>query len=276
MSKPYRDGKINIALLKGKTEMDEKITAKGISKNLCAPVDIEVYDELDSTNTVARERLLSGCAPWHTVIACRQTGGEGRLGRSFFSPCDTGIYMSCVLYPDSKAIGLITGMAAVCVCEALEELGLSPSIKWVNDIFVNGKKVCGILAKSVCIGERIGVILGIGINVYEPTEGFPEELCGIAGFLLSERKEGLREKICARILERLMERYESVGEDDAPLQYRLRCMTVGKKVTVIPTGVQDKAWEAYALCVTDEYHLIVRKEDGAEEELSSGEVSVRL
>ena len=256
--------------------MNDKFTAEGILKRLSRKADIEVYGELDSTNTVAKKRIAEGARQWHTVVALSQTGGEGRLGRSFFSPSDTGIYMSCVLYPEAERIGLITGMAAVAVCEALEKMGFSPSIKWVNDIFVEGKKVCGILAKSVFKEGKPCVILGIGLNVFAPEGGFPEEIRDVATALFSEKKEGVREKLCAEILDNLMKRYDFLGEDDAPKEYRRRCITKNKAVKVVRSGSIDAPRDAFCEEILDNFHLVVRYNDGTREELSSGEVSVKI
>ena len=256
-------------------KMKEKITAEGIRKGLSKNICIEVYDSLDSTNTLAKKRISEGCGEWHTVIALSQTGGEGRLGRSFFSPADTGLYMSCVLYPDAEKIGLITGTAAVAVCEALEGLGVSPSIKWVNDIFVEGKKVCGILAKSVFSEGRPCVILGIGLNVFAPEKGFPEEIKETAGYLFSEKKRGISEILATRIIEDLMRRYDAIGRDNAPSEYRKRCITIGQNVKVIPSG-GGEIRDAFCTGILDNYHLTVRYNDGTKEELSSGEVSVKI
>ena len=256
--------------------MNDKITAEGVLKYLSRDVDIEVYDELDSTNTVAKKRIFEGAREWHTVIALSQVSGEGRLGRRFFSPSDTGIYMSCVLYPDIEKIGLITGTAAVAVCESLEKIGISPSIKWVNDIFVEGKKVCGILAKSVFSDGKPCVILGIGLNVFAPEKGFPEEIRDVAGALFSEKKAGVREKLCAEILENLMKRYSSLGEDDAPTEYRKRCITKNRAVKIIKSSAKEEPREAFCEEILDNFHLVVRYNDGTSEELSSGEVSVKI
>ncbi|MBE6588006.1 MAG: biotin--[acetyl-CoA-carboxylase] ligase [Ruminococcaceae bacterium] len=257
--------------------MKDRITQSGLRKRLPCDVEAEVFDRIDSTNTVARERMAQGCRQWHTVIARCQTGGEGRLGRSFFSPDETGLYMSCVLYPKREDIGLITGTAAVAVCEAVEDVtGVKAKIKWVNDIFVDGKKVCGILAKSVFLGESAGVILGIGINVYRPVGGFPEYIKKTAGYLAEEKREGLCEELCEGILRRLRERYDAIGEDDAQERYRERCLTVGREVTVEPLSDTQRSRPAYALRVENNYNLTVRYENGDEETLSSGEVSVKL
>ena len=242
-----------------------------------AELALEVYDVLESTNIVAAERIKSRCAQWHTVIARAQTNGSGRLGRQFFSPKDTGLYMSIVLYPEGDKADLITGMAAVAVCEALEkEFSLLPKIKWVNDIFIDNKKVAGILAKGVTHGESLGVILGIGINVYPPAGGFPDDIKDTAGYLFYDEEDGVVERLCESILCSLKRRYDTMGGDEAPEEYRKRCITQGKAVTVIPSGCPEKTKNARAVSVSDRYRLLVEYENGEREELSSGEVSVKL
>ena len=248
-----------------------------IKKEISAIAEIERYDRVESTNIIARERIQKRCRPWHTVVADCQTDGVGRLGRSFYSPDGTGLYMSCVLYPSEKELGLITGMAAVAVCEAFEkEFNLLPKIKWVNDIFIDNKKVCGILAKSVPTDIGIAVILGIGINVFKPKGGFPEDIKDSAGYLFEEKEEEIKERLLYFLLKSLIGRYEKIGCDDAPEEYRKRCLTVGRDVTVIPTGNTEKAKEAKALFVDDNYHLIIEYKNGERETLSSGEVSVKI
>ena len=257
--------------------MENKRSFRDIKKEISAIAEIERYGMVESTNIIARERTAEGCRQWHTVVAESQTGGRGRLGRSFFSPDGTGLYMSCVLYPDEKKLGLITGMAAVSVCEVLEkEFNLSPKIKWVNDIFTDNKKVCGILAKSVPTERGIAVILGIGINVFKPEEGFPEDIKNSAGYLFEEKDEEIRERLLYSLLKALMERYENIGFDNAPEEYRKRCLTVGRDVTVIPAGNTENTKKAKALFVDDNYHLTVEYENGERGALSSGEVSVRI
>lgn len=257
--------------------MDNKRSFRDIKKEISANAEIERYDIIESTNIIARERIAEGCRQWHTIVADSQTGGSGRMGRSFFSPCGTGLYMSCVLYPSENQLGLITGMAAVSVCEVLEkEFKLLPKIKWVNDIFIDKKKVCGILAKSVPTDRGIAVILGIGINVFKPEDGFPEDIKDSAGYLFEEKEEEMKERLLYSLLKALIGRYEKIGCDDAPEEYRKRCLTVGRDVTVIPTGNTGNVKEAKALFVDDNYHLTVEYENGERETLSSGEVSVKI
>lgn len=278
LRKTDKDGRI-IKETKGGIQMRDKILLNEIKESMVLPkgLEVEVYSTVDSTNTVALRRLREGCGEWHTVIAEEQTGGQGRMGRSFFSPKGTGLYMSTVLYPDPEKALLITGMAAVAVCEALEAcFGISPKIKWVNDIVVDSKKICGILAKAVSVGEKMGVILGIGINVYCPNGGFPDEISGIAGYLFEKEESGIKAHLSSAILSKLYERYSSIGRDDAPLQYRKRCLTVGRDVTVVPCEDTASPRRARATDTDGRYRLTVEYGDGSVETLSSGEVSVKI
>lgn len=259
--------------------MLDNISAEGIKGHLSASdsFEIEILETVDSTNRVAADRIAQGCGQWYTVVAKSQTDGRGRLGRSFFSPGETGLYMSTVLYPPAEHIGLVTGTAAVAVCEALEsEFGIHPKIKWVNDILADEKKVCGILAKGICTKNGTAVILGIGINVYSPEGGFPEDILSVAGALFEKRDEGIRERVAAAVLRALCRRYETMGKDNAPEEYRKRCLTVGRPVRVVPAGNEGGAREATALSVDDSYRITVEYENGQRETLSSGEVSVKL
>ncbi len=255
--------------------MTDKLTEKGIGDALSFSASIEVVDCTPSTNLIATQRLSEGCEAFHTVIARSQTVGEGRLGRSFFSPSHTGIYMTTVLYPSHEELGLITGMAAVAVCRALEGTGHTPRIKWVNDILINEKKVCGILAKSRIQNGKVGVLLGIGINVYRPMDGFPEDITSLAGYLAEKEEPGLKDHICSSILNELYRILTSESPAATVGAYRERCMTVGKDVTVIPAGDTKNSRLAKALYIDECYRLMVEYDDGEKALLNSGEVSVR-
>ena len=258
------------------------VTMEGIKKRLpdsLQNIDIETYPVLDSTNSLCAQRIKEGCREWHTVIAGQQTAGQGRLGRSFYSPEGTGIYMSCVLYPEEslKDPSLITGCAAVCAAEAMEEVfGVCADIKWVNDIFIENKKVSGILAKGTFSKEHgHSVILGIGVNVYSPEGGFPEDIKNTAGYVTEKRLEGGREMLCAALISNFKKAYGDLRDPEYVEKYRKRCITVGKNVTVHPAGKAETV-EAFALDVDSDFHIKVRYKDGREDTLSSGEVSVRI
>lgn len=259
------------------------LSAQGIQKYLnaaCHALELHVLPETGSTNTVLREKANAGAEEGCTVIAGVQTAGRGRMGRSFYSLGDIGVYTSILLRPKDltpvQAIGLTT-MAAVAVCEAIEEVsGRQAQIKWVNDVFMNGKKVSGILTEA-SMGLESGsldyVIVGVGINVYAPKDGFPEEIEQIAGAVFQERQNDGKNHLAAEFLNHFMEYYEKRQNADYVEKYRERCFVIGKEIRVLSSGGERKA---LALDVDEECHLLVRYEDDSTERLSSGEISIRF
>ncbi len=247
---------------------------------LCNNLIIEQLDVIDSTNTYARKKAMDGAPEGYVVIANSQTAGRGRRGRSFYSPEGTGLYMSIVLRPGNcpaEQATRFTTMAAVAVCEAIEAVsGREAGIKWVNDIFMDGKKVCGILTEA-SLDMKNGLvdyaILGIGVNVMPPKGGFPAELTDIAHTVFDEFVPEKKEQLTAQILNLFMDYYKFFSQKTHVKMYRKRCFVVGENVDVV---VGEERRKAFVLDVDDECHLIVRYEDGTEEILSSGEISIRL
>lgn len=259
------------------------LSPQGIQKYLdqcCSDLNIHVLAQADSTNTLVREQANAGSAEGYTLISNEQTAGRGRYGRSFFSPSGTGAYLSVLLRPNHcparQAVG-ITTMAAAAMCLAIEEVcGETPGIKWVNDIFVRGKKVCGILTEGA-FGLENGMleyaVVGVGINVYAPEGGFPEPLREIAGALSEQPRNDLKNHLVASFLNHLMAYYHSDDSSEYLDTYRRYSLVLGKEVTVLsPSGSR----KAQVLGIDDECRLQLRFEDGTEETLSSGEISIRL
>lgn len=241
--------------------------------------NLELIPCTASTNALLRDRAAAGAPEGSVILANQQTQGRGRLGREFYSPPDTGIYLSLLLRPrgmePSKAVKLTT-MAAVAACDAIEKVsGKEASIKWVNDIYLNEKKVCGILTEasySLESGSLDYVILGIGFNVYPPAGGFPSELAGIADSILKIQTDQGKNRLAASFLRRFLEIYQGTAERDYAAVYRAKSMVIGQPIRVIsPAGTRN----AYALDVDRDCRLIVRWEDGTVESLSSAEVSIR-
>ena len=238
-------------------------------------------ESTDSTNTRLKELALQGAENGTVVVANEQTAGRGRLGRSFQSAKNTGIYMSMLLRPQGGPahISEITAWVSVCVARAIERVtGVKPGIKWVNDIVMNQKKICGILTEMALEGESGFIqylIVGIGVNVHNKDEDFPEELREIASSLDEQTGEFVnRGDLVAAIIEELdvmFERWPN-HKDLYLTYYRQVCVTTHKKVRVI-RGKKECLGDA--LEVTDDFGLRVRYEDGEEENVSSGEVSVR-
>lgn len=245
-------------------------------------VHVQIFPETDSTNLRAKAAAADGAPEGTLIVALSQTAGRGRQGRSFFSPQNTGLYLSLVLRPalaPAEALRITTA-AAVAVCRALEnEFSLRPGIKWVNDIFLNEKKVCGILTEAALgqSGTLDFAILGIGLNIYAPHGGFPPELSRIAGSILPQDTQNGRARLLSAILEEFFPLYDAIGNGAPMAEYRRRCFLIGQTVDVYP-GTPDSdvpPQRAAVLDVDDECRLLVSYPDGRSETLSSGEVRVR-
>ena len=236
-----------------------------------ARFSVMVVEQTQSTNSDLKALALSGAPEGTTLMAERQTGGRGRRGRTFCSP-QGGLYLSTLLRPTAPIHpGLVTCLAAVAAARAIESLcDLWVEIKWVNDLYLNDRKVAGILAEGVLDpgGALTAVVLGIGINL---TGTLPEELATIATTLEAEGVALSREDLAAAFLNE-WERVQTAPVEEGMSEYRKRSLIIEREVTV----VQGKdTYPATAIGITPEGHLRVRTADG-ERELSSGEVSVRL
>ena len=256
------------------------LCADSVMRNLKLPLDVRVVDCVTSTNDVLKAAAENGAKEGTVIIAKEQSKGKGRLGRSFFSP-NSGIYMSILLRPQLSASDslMITTCAAVSVCEAIEKVcGKDCGIKWVNDIFLNGLKICGILTEASVDFETGGLqyaVPGIGINVAHPKNDFPAELHGIAGALYDELPKvgDIRARLCAELLNRFFGYYNNLKNRGFMAQYKRRSIIIGKKINVIQNGSKTPAT---ALDIDDDARLLVRYEDGKTAFISTGEVSVRL
>ncbi len=280
-----RDGyEINAVTNRGYclSEESDIISEQGIQQYLsdvCDDIRIEVFSETSSTNMVCRNKANDGEQEGYVAIASAQTSGRGRQGRTFFSPADSGLYLSIILKPsgDPKSASLgLTTMAAVAVCEAIESVsGKSCDIKWVNDILIENKKVCGILCEaSYSIEEHtlFAVVVGIGINVYPPKDGFPDELKDIAGTVFSHSESGKRNQLAAEIIDRFMSYYRKATDKNYVDEYVKRSIVPGKDIEV---HIHGNVRQAHALAIDEECSLMVRYEDGTAETLRFGEVSIK-
>ncbi len=240
----------------------------------------EYFAEIDSTNRYVKEIAVNGALDGTVVIAEKQSAGRGRFGRKFFSPEEKGIYMSILLRPElelQQAV-LITSMAAVAVARAIEKVsGISAQIKWVNDIFLNKKKVCGILTEAGINPENQTldyVVLGIGVNV-ESME-FPEDLkeiatsvCNECGFFVE------KEKLIEEILKELKQWYPTLWDGSFLEESKARSILLGKEIRVIDALAEGGSYSAKAVDLDAMGHLIIER-DGRTEVLNSGEVSIRF
>jgi BirA family biotin operon repressor/biotin-[acetyl-CoA-carboxylase] ligase len=238
---------------------------------------VDVRRTVDSTNSEVRRLAVAGAAEGAVVIAEDQTAGRGRMGRSFFSPGGSGLYMSVLLRPTfgaSKSL-YITTAAAVAAARTLEEVsGVTAGIKWVNDIYMHDRKVCGILTEGAFALEDGGLeyaVLGIGVNVNAPAGGFPEDIENKAGAVFDSPIPDMRSRIAAGILTKFHEYYRHLEDKEFLAEYKARDVLVGHTVDVIRG---DSRRTAVVMGVTDEFELLVKYDSGAVEPLSCGEVSI--
>lgn len=261
---------------------EDNIASDGIkaflSEKTKSRLNINTVRSIGSTNKEVKNVALSGEGEGYLLACGHQSEGKGRLGRSFYSPEDTGVYMSLLLRPSIKPQNavLITTAAAVSVCNALTRLGVeNASVKWVNDIFIGDKKVCGILTEAAFDIENNMLdhaILGVGINMYPPKEGFPEDIKAVAGAVFTEREEDLRNRFIAFFVESFMEYYENLENKAFMEEYSRRCFVLGKDIHIIRGS---EITRAKAVSLDENCGLIVKKENGETETISSGEISVR-
>ena len=237
---------------------------------------IQVLPTVPSTNSLLRELANQGSAEGTVILASSQTEGRGRMGRQFFSPEDTGLYLSLLLRPrelsPQESLQLTT-MAAAALCLAIEKLTEEkPQIKWVNDLYLKGRKICGILTEasfSMESGSLDYVVLGLGLNLYPPKEGFPSELENLAGSLCLSPREGLKNRLAAEFLNTFKTFYRQRDFQSAGEVYRSRSLLSDKQILV---GVEKK--KATVLDITPDCKLLVQYEDGSQQALSYGEVSI--
>lgn len=243
-------------------------------------LDLTVLPTAPSTNALVREKANQGCPEGCVIVACEQTAGRGRYGRQFFSPVDSGVYLSLLLRPTAyspQQATCLTAAAAAAMCQAIEAVtGQQPGIKWVNDIFLHGKKVCGILTEAA-VGLETGtlnyMVLGAGVNLYPPVKGFPEEIQPIAGSVLERSCPEAKNRLVGEFLNRFWYFYTH-PECRAYLEdYRARSLAIGQNVTVLSAG---KAVSAYAYGIDDDFRLLVRYDSGKTEALSYGEIRIQL
>lgn len=236
---------------------------------------------VDSTNEEVKRRAAAGAPEGLAVLADAQTGGKGRRGRSFVSPAGKGLYLSFLLRPACSLGELmwLTSWTAVAVCDGIEAAcGVRPGIKWTNDIVLDGKKLCGILTELSMEGESGALqyaVVGAGVNVTQTARDFGPEVAQVAVSLAQALGTAPRRSLLAEhILKALDDMYAAFPREKARYlaQYRKDCLTIGRQVQIIRG---DRAEQAFAEDVDEDFALVVRCPDGRREHLNSGEVSVR-
>lgn len=253
--------------------MDKKTLEKYLDQKL----NITIFNELDSTNNYLKKIGSEGEKENQLVIALSQIGGRGRMGRSFYSPNGTGIYFSLLLHPEFSAEKslLLTVMTAVSVAETIMKYNKNDvKIKWVNDIYIDGKKVCGILTEGAINRNKNldYAVVGIGINIITPENGFPDDIKNTATAIFpGNAEEYIKEKIIAEVVNRFFNMYN--GNDKEYIRrYKEYSYLTGKEINIISGEITRPAT---VIDITDNCHLLVKNEKGEIEEISSGDVSVR-
>lgn len=242
---------------------------------------LQYYPELDSTNTLAKTLAAQGAPHGTVIIAGSQTGGRGRMGRSFHSPAGTGLYFSAILRPDCHATDLmhLTCAVAVAVADAVESLcGSRPGIKWINDLVFGKQKVAGILTELSLVPGSAKVafaVVGIGVNCRQKSEDFPPELRSIATSLSAQTNRDISPAALAAAIMEALSKMDTIllPEKRAIMdRYRSGCITLGQEVSLHRA---DSVTHATAVGIDDEGALLVRHPDGRMEAVNSGEASVR-
>ena len=258
-------------MCKGGEEMsfsDGRLSEKVIG-NALSGVAVKVYSEIDSTNTEAKRLTAVGHKTPVLLLAESQTAGRGRMGRQFFSPENAGLYMSFMYCPETSFDDsvTVTSAAAVAVAKAIEELtDLKPQIKWVNDIYIGGKKVCGILTEAVT-GQKTHIIVGIGINI--TTEAFPDEIKAIASSL---GKSVDRNELAILIVKNLIRLIAELPDRTFIEDYRQRSLVLGKEVIFTS---KDHQQTGRAVGIDRDGGLMVETSDGTVV-LNTGEISLKI
>lgn len=260
------------------------LSSKVIKNNMLKYADkfnFIIHKTVASTNIIARELAINGAESGTVVIAEEQTSGYGRNGKSFFSPYGTGIYMSIILnLKKEKKIfnsSFITTAAAMAVSKSIEEISNeNTQIKWVNDVFINGKKVCGILTEGAFSfedGKLDYAVIGIGVNVNFPKDGFPKELNNIAASINSKNnansntKSDIRNILVAKILENLYDYY--FNDVNFYEEYKKRSFLIGKKVSI---NINNKKHIVKVLDIDKTFALVAEFQDGKIDKIVSGSI----
>ncbi len=256
------------------------ITKKSIERYLKYPIDVEVKKELTSTNTVLKECADKGSLNSKLLVALSQTQGRGRLKRKFFSAKDCGVYFSFLVPKLDQAKGeLLTIITALSVYRVVSLLSTKDiGIKWVNDIYADGKKCAGILvegARNIETGSLNYAIVGVGVNIKEPKYGYQKEIKNIATTAINagDYKAGIESAIVAGIYNQFMDIYTSASSDEIIKEYTSHLFILGKRITA---SYGDKAIEATAIDIDERGGLIVELDDGSRTTLTMGEITLKI
>ncbi len=267
---------LNISQILENADSSQYINADLINNNLRYNANIIAVNQLSSTNTVLKNLAELGAEDKTVIIADRQTKGKGRAGKSFYSPNRTGIYMSVLMRKSilSSLLGYVTPAAAVAVSNALKSYGFDTKIKWVNDIFISDKKVCGILTStSLKSNENYSeyTVIGIGLNLEPPDDGFPDEIKNVATNLYKHCSREIKHRIICDILNNLFEILDRFDIDEIISTYKNDSYLDGKTI-IITQG--EKSFTAKAIRLDEKLNLVVSTSSGETVSINFGDVSI--
>lgn len=241
--------------------------------------EIYYYDSVTSTQSIAQELASKGVPEGTIIVADEQTGGRGRMARTWYSPKETGIWMSLILRPkiSIQRTPQLTLIAAVAIVQAIEEVtGLSPHIKWPNDILINGKKVVGILTELQAEADQVhSVIIGMGINVNQNVDHFPEHLLSIATSLAIEKGQSITR---AELIQKILLRFEGLyfqylkhGFKPIKLLWESYAISLNKFITA---RTLSGAIKGKAIGINDEGVLLIETDEGKIEHIYSADIEI--
>ena len=238
--------------------------------------DIKIFDILSSTNDFAKELINSNTFKnGTTIIANSQTEGRGRFARKFYSPANTGIYFSSILKVSLpiQDVSLITIISAIAVCKAItRHTNLKPKIKWINDIYLNNKKICGILVENISNSTNLkskGIVVGIGIN--SSTENFPKDIENKAGSIMYDKLS--RNKLIAEIINNLFDLAKDVYDKKIIEEYKSLSLVLNKEITYTKN---NKFFTATAIDINNNGNLIVKDSNNNVIVLENEETSINF
>ena len=250
---------------------------QNIKKELTEKVNFIIKDEVGSTNDELDILAKNGADEVTVMLSEGQTGGKGRMGRSFHSPKGSGLYMSILLRPSflPEDCNLLTPMTAVAAVKAIEEvLSVKVHIKWVNDIYIDGRKAAGILTKAAfsSCAKTDYVIIGIGINLTPPEGGFHDEIKDIAGAVCEKISSEERDRLVGVFLREFLFYYKNMPKVTFYDRYRSRLLYLGEEITV---REKESFYEATVIGVDERLRLKVKLQDGKEKLLYTEEITIR-
>ena len=253
------------------------IIKNDISKHLKTEnLNISVFESVTSTNKILKEKALLNAKEGTVIVALSQTDGHGRYERKFHSDFG-GIYLSVLLRPTTSNfdVTLLTSAVAVAVSNAIDEVAKKcTKIKWVNDVLLDNKKVCGILCEGGFCGDKSFFVVGIGINACATKNGLDDEIKGIATTIFDTYSSDVLSQLCAKVIDNLFYEYNHISNRKFLQIYRQKSAVLGKEINVLSKG--EIIGTAKALEIDDNCRLLIEFKDGETKKLITDEISIKM